>query len=234
MSLNVEVLEKSFERVKPHDTKFASSFYNNLLTDYPHLRPLFANTTMEDQEQKLIMSLMLVISNLRNPDYLTTILKELGERHVKYGAMREHYPMVGASLLKTFESYLGTDWTSEVKQAWIDAYGAIVNLMLEGAKYPEEISKLENAIQQSAKPAAMGFAPKQAEEISKLENVSKPSAQPAVTDFAPKPAMANTSKLNLKLLLSIFVVAALLGAGLVYYHSSSKQDNGSFESSTEF
>ena len=171
MSLNVEILEKSFERVNPHATKFASSFYNNLLTDYPQLRPLFVNTTMEAQEKKLIMSLMLVINNLRNPDYLTTILKQLGERHVRYGAMREHYPLVGAALLKTFESYLGTDWTPEVKQAWTDAYGAIVNLMLEGAKYPEEISKLENVIQQSAKASAIGFAPKQAEEISKLENV---------------------------------------------------------------
>ena len=106
MSLNVEVLEQSFERVKPHATEFASSFYNNLLTDYPQLRPLFANTTMEEQEKKLMMSLVLVIENLRNLGYLTIILKQLGERHVRYGTMKEHDPMVGAALLKTFESYL--------------------------------------------------------------------------------------------------------------------------------
>lgn len=51
MSLNIEVLEQSFERVKPNATQFASSFYENLLTDYPQIRPLFANTTMEDQEK---------------------------------------------------------------------------------------------------------------------------------------------------------------------------------------
>lgn len=109
MSLNVELLEQSFEQVKPQATQFASSFYKNLLTDYPQLQPLFSKTNMEAQEQKLIMSLVLVVQNLRTPDYLKSILQNLGERHVSYGAKQEHYSMVGAALLKTFESYLGTD-----------------------------------------------------------------------------------------------------------------------------
>lgn len=239
MSLNVEVLEQSFERVKPHVTEFASSFYNNLLTDYPQLRPLFANTTMEEQEKKLMMSLVLVIENLRNVGYLTIILKQLGERHVRYGTMKEHYPMVGAALLKTFQSYLGTDWTPEVKQAWTDAYGVLVNLMLEGAKYPEEISKLENAVQQRAKPTVMDTLTQASvnesrvnysQDISKLESESKQNAKLGVTGKAPKQLSATTSSLNLKLLLIIFVVAGLFGFGLLYHHYSSKQDDSSLRS----
>ena len=218
MLLNIEVLETSFARVQPHTTEFAASFYNNLFTDYPQLRPLFANTNMEAQEKKLIMSLVLVINNVRNLAYLTTILKELGERHVKYGTMQEHYPLVGAALLKTFESYLGSDWTPEVKQAWTDAYGAIVNLMLEGANSAEKDLKSENALAQSAKPVEMGFAPTQA------------PAKPPVMGFAPTQAPATTSKLNLKLLLIIFVVAGLLGVGLLYYNSRSKHNDSSLES----
>lgn len=249
MSLNVELLEQTFARVKPHATEFASSFYNNLFTDYPQLRRLFAKTKMEEQEQKLMMSLVLVIENLRNPDYLKTILKNLGERHVSYGTMQEHYPMVGAALLKTFESYLGTDWTPEVKQAWTDAYGAIVNLMLEGAKSAEKVLKFENVLEQSAKLVEIRKAPTQApatasslnysEDISKLENISQenisqPSAKPAPTSFASTQAPATASSLNLKLLLIIFVVASLLGVGFLYYYSSTKRDNSSFERSTEF
>lgn len=217
MSLNVEVLEQSFERVKPRAAEFSFSFYNNLLTDYPQLQPLFANTTMEAQEKKLTMSLVLIVENLRNSGYLTTILKQLGERHVRYGAMREHYPLVGAALLKTFESYLGTDWTPEVKQAWTDAYGVIVTLMLEGANYAEETSKLENALQQSAKPAVINFAPTQ--------------VQPAAMDKASGQATATKSSLNLKPLVIVFVLAGLFGVGLLYYQYSSKQDNNSPESS---
>lgn len=147
MSLNIELLEQSFEQVKPQATQFAASFYKNLLTDYPQLQPLFSNTNMEAQEQKLIMSLVLVVENLRSPQYLKTILKNLGERHVGYRAKQEHYAMVGAALLKTFESYLGKDWTPNVKQAWTDAYGAIVDMMLAGAKPAEEALKLKSVSQ---------------------------------------------------------------------------------------
>lgn len=70
MSLNIELLEKSFERIKLQATQFASSFYYHLLTDYPQLQPLFSKTDMEAQEQKIVMFLVLVSENLRSPDYL--------------------------------------------------------------------------------------------------------------------------------------------------------------------
>ena len=247
MSLNVEVLEKSFERVKPQANDFAFSFYQNLLTDYPQLRPLFAKTNMEEQQQKLMMSLVLVIENLRNPNYLKIILKNLGERHVSYGAIEQHYPMVGAALLKTFESYLGADWTLEVKQAWIDAYGVLVDLMLEGAKNPETISPLNNAIGQNDKAFESHKVPTQAPaatssvnysvDTPKLENFPqfnniKPIVKPPESSKAPTQTTATTSILNRKVLLIVSVViAGLLGIGLSYLHSHSKQDNGSLTSS---
>ena len=247
MSLNVEVLEKSFERVKPQANDFAFSFYQNLLTDYPQLRPLFAKTNMEEQRQKLMMSLVLVIENLRNPNYLKVILKNLGERHVSYGAIEQHYPMVGAALLKTFESYLGLDWTLEVKQAWIDAYGVLVDLMLEGAKNPATISPSNNAIGRNDRAVESHKPPTQApattssvnysQETSKLENFPqlsdlKPNVKPPESSTAPTQTTATTSILNRKVLLIVSVViAGLLGIGLFYLHSNSKQDNGSLTSS---
>ena len=131
-SFNVKVLEDTFAQIKPLSTKFASSFYNNLFTDYPQLQPLFAYTRMEEQHKKLMMALVLVINNLRNIAYLSMILKDLGERHVRYGTQVDYYPLLGTVLLKTLESYLGSDWTPEVKQAWADGYEAVVYLMLKG------------------------------------------------------------------------------------------------------
>src|ERR671932_453406 len=129
---DIKVLEVTFAHVKPQATAFASSFYENLFNDSPQLRTLFAYTQIEVQEKKLMMALVLVINNLRKLTYLKSILKDLGEKHVRYGTIREHYPMVGAALLKTLESFLGTDWTPEVKRAWAQGYEAIANLMLEG------------------------------------------------------------------------------------------------------
>lgn len=134
MSLQVELLEQSFEQVKPKADDFVSSFYENLFTDYPAAKPLFGSTEMAAQKKKLLGSLVLVVENLRKPEALTGALKGLGSRHVQYGALPEHYPLVGNSLLKTFDQYLGEAWTPETKQAWVDAYGVITELMLEGAE----------------------------------------------------------------------------------------------------
>ena len=141
--LKVKLLEESFEKVKPLANDFVASFYDNLFTDYPAAKPLFAHTNMKEQGNKLLMSLVFVIDNLRKPGELTNALKGLGARHVKYGALPEHYPLVGNSLLKTFDQYLGAEWTAETKQAWVDAYGLITEVMLDGADYSEDDVKLE-------------------------------------------------------------------------------------------
>ncbi|NEQ82790.1 MAG: flavohemoprotein [Moorea sp. SIO2I5] len=158
MSLQVELLEESFEKIKPSATEFVASFYENLFTDYPAAQPLFDTTDMVAQKKKLLASLVLVVENLRKPDTLSSALKGLGARHVKYGALPEHYPLVGNTILKTFEQYLGADWTPEVKQAWVDAYGAITTIMLDGADYSSQEVELD-----SPKPATTTASPQQYE-----------------------------------------------------------------------
>jgi hemoglobin-like flavoprotein len=143
MSLNVDLLERSFELVKDRGEEFSAQFYATLFADYPSVQPLFANTHIEEQGKKLFASLVLVVDNLRKPEALTNALKGLGTRHVQYGALPQHYPLVGGALLKTFESVLeAPDWTPEVKQAWTEAYGSVTQLMLEGADYQPEILQL--------------------------------------------------------------------------------------------
>lgn len=214
MSLNIELLEQSFDRVKPQATQFASSFYHNLLTDYPQLQPLFSKTNMEAQEQKLVMSLVLVVENLRSPHYLKTILRNLGERHVGYRAKQEHYDMVGAALLKTFESHLGPDWTPNVKQAWTDAYGAIVDMMLAGAKPAEEALKLNSVPQfteycvasdrvltETATVAQQSYSPPG--DLSDINNSSQTPADSSqiskVSVYSPKNSQLNYAQNNSKL-----------------------------------
>lgn len=142
MTLQIEVLETSFQLVQNAHKEFPTAFYSNLLGDYPELKPLFAHTRMDEQGDHLFMSLKFVVDNLRNPNLLETTLKGLGTRHVKYGVQPEHYPLVGNSLLKTLANFAGEAWTPEVQQAWVEAYTTIATVMLEGADYSHESLQL--------------------------------------------------------------------------------------------
>lgn len=145
MSLNVELLESSFSQIKEQRTDFTTCFYNNLFADYPEVKPLFARTQMEEQPKKLFKSLVLIVESLRQSDVLTNALKGLGSGHLQYGVLPEHYPMVGSTLLKTLAICLEEAWTSEVEQAWSEAYSVVMKLMLEGAKEAER-SELQLAV----------------------------------------------------------------------------------------
>ncbi|MCU0570857.1 MAG: globin domain-containing protein [Oculatellaceae cyanobacterium Prado106] len=132
MTLAIELLEQSFDQIKPQATEFAERFYGNLFEGNPEVRSLFARSDMAAQQQKLLESLVFVVSNLRNPEVMVKAVRGLGTRHVKYGIVPEHYPLVGAALLQTFAEFLQEDWTPELAAAWAAAYATLSALMLEG------------------------------------------------------------------------------------------------------
>jgi uncharacterized protein YjbI with pentapeptide repeats/hemoglobin-like flavoprotein len=145
MSLNIEVLEQSFAKIKPQANEFVASFYENLFIAYPEVKPLFSQVDIRTQEKKLLNSLVLVVEGLRTPESLAPVLEALGERHIAYGAVAQYYPAVGKILLATLEQYLQVAWTPEVQEAWIEAFKLITSLMLK--KSGEKVA-VEKAFQE--------------------------------------------------------------------------------------
>lgn len=139
MTLQIELLESSFQAIAPCGEAFVTAFYERLFTRFPQTRAFFASTDMKEQRKKLLGALALVIQNLRKPEVLTSALKGLGQRHVAYGVLPEHYPIVGTVLLDTFADMLGEHWTLTYYDAWAQAYEAVCALMLEGANVPTPV-----------------------------------------------------------------------------------------------
>jgi hemoglobin-like flavoprotein len=133
-TLDVQLLLSSFLKIEPQADDFATSFYQILFHKYPKVQSLFSETDMEKQKDKLIQSLQMVMGNVNNPEAFTSILKNLGKRHVAYGAVLTDYPLIGDALLQALEKHLGKDWTDEVKQTWTLAYQTIAETMAEGTK----------------------------------------------------------------------------------------------------
>lgn len=144
MSLKTDLLAASFDQVRDRSTEFTDYFYSTLFTDYPQVKPLFASTHMQSQSKKLFASLVLVVDNLTKPGVLEEALTGLGARHVKYGILPEHYPMVGGTLLKTFAFALQERWTPELESAWTEAYGAVTEIMLVGANYSPDVLQIQS------------------------------------------------------------------------------------------
>lgn len=137
--LRIERVEESFKKIRENKDTFALSFYEQLFIESPQLKPLFDNTNLPKQSEKLYGSLVLLVENIRNPAVLQSVLGPLGEKHKGYGAIEKHYPLVGSALIHTLSKYIGEEWTPEVEQAWVTTYGAVVDMMLKGVEQAQEV-----------------------------------------------------------------------------------------------
>ncbi|MCA9039853.1 MAG: PAS domain-containing protein [Planctomycetaceae bacterium] len=130
MALNVPLLRESFNLLAPRAEELASRFYGKLFADYPHLEPLFVNTDISEQQQKLIQALTTVIKFLEQPEKLKTVLEELGRRHNGYGVTAEDYEPVALSLLAVMEEMAGAAWTEQLSNVWQEALETIATIMI--------------------------------------------------------------------------------------------------------
>jgi hemoglobin-like flavoprotein len=133
MALDVQTLEESFDLVAPQGDDLIRRFYDNLFEAAPAVRPLFAHVDMEGQRQALLNMLVVLRESLRDLDDIVPDLEDLGARHVQYGAMAEHYPVVGEVLISTMSEVAGDAWKPEYTSAWQEAYGVVQGVMLAGA-----------------------------------------------------------------------------------------------------
>jgi DHA1 family inner membrane transport protein len=137
MSLPLQHLETSFDLVAPHGDRLVDTFYARLFATAPAVEPLFAGTDLPRQKQMLLATLVLLRKSLRDLDRIVPKLRELGARHVAYGAEAAHYPVVGAVLIASMAEVAGDAWRTEYSRAWEAAFGVIANAMLEGAAAAE-------------------------------------------------------------------------------------------------
>lgn len=136
MTLETALIRESFAAVEPHGTAVTGYFYDHLFEHNPDVRPLFAEH-IGAQRDRLWTVLGVLVAKLDDLDTVVNVLSALGQRHVGYGALPEHYPAVGASLLATLEHFAGEAWTDEVAAAWTDLYAVIAQTMTYAAETSE-------------------------------------------------------------------------------------------------
>jgi hemoglobin-like flavoprotein len=130
---NLDTLETSFDLIAPRDEELVDTFYTRLFDAAPEVKPLFANTDLRKQKSMLLATLVLLRKSLRDLEAITPKLRQLGARHVAYGALPEHYPVVAEVMLASMAEIAGDAWTPDVQAAWARALGIVATAMLEGA-----------------------------------------------------------------------------------------------------
>jgi hemoglobin-like flavoprotein len=141
MNLNITALEASFDHIAARGDELMDVFYERLFTVAPAVQPLFADTDLRRQKGMLLAALVLLRRSLRDLDSVTPKLREMGARHVGYGAEPEHYPVVGEVLLASMAQVAGDAWTIEHELAWTEAFAIVSGAMLDGARSADLVAQ---------------------------------------------------------------------------------------------
>ncbi|MFE3450094.1 globin domain-containing protein [Nonomuraea sp. NPDC059194] len=139
MSLNPRLVKESFSVIEPVAAKAAAYFYGRLFAENPHLRGMFP-PAMDVQRDRLFSALTRIVWSLDSPDSLASYLGQLGRDHRKYGVLADHYTAVGNALLATVKRFAADIWTAEIEAAWVAAYTAAANLMIDSAETDSGVS----------------------------------------------------------------------------------------------
>lgn len=131
-SEQIAILRDSMVRLIPACERVSANFYKKLFEAHPQLRPLFAED-MEPQKEKLILMLATAIDLLAAPEAFQDACAEHGRRHVKYGALPVHYPIVAQLTLSEIGEAANPPLTGDEQAAWTLLLDLVVTQMLAGA-----------------------------------------------------------------------------------------------------
>ena len=130
--LTVQKSWKLFRDIKPEIV--GDVFYSKLFTDMPSLKKMFRNP-MVSQYKKLTDMLSMIVGRLHNLGEVTEDIRQMAQRHVDYGVKEIHYKAVGDALMWTLEQGLGNDWNEEIREAWLNCYRILSDIMIEASGY---------------------------------------------------------------------------------------------------
>lgn len=164
----VPLLESGGEALITH-------FYRMMLSEYPEVRPLFnqAHQASGDQPRALANGVLMYARHIDQLDQLGDLVAKIINKHVALQILPEHYPIVGACLLRAISEVLGSEIaTPEVINAWGAAYNQLADILIgaEAAIYDEKAQApggwrgareftLVDKVQESAEITSFYFEP---------------------------------------------------------------------------
>lgn len=130
------LVQHSWEAMASDHDRTAVAFYERLFEIDAPARSMFSQTDMVAQRVKFVDMIGDIVRNLDHPAELIPSLSALGRRHRGYGVRPIDYDRVREALFAALAAGLGEGFTSELRDAWEEAYALTAAVMKRGADMP--------------------------------------------------------------------------------------------------
>lgn len=141
-----EIIKATVPLLETGGEALTTHFYQIMLGEYPQVRPLFnqAHQASGDQPRALANSVLMYARHIDRLEALGPLVGQIVNKHVSLQILPEHYPIVGACLLRAIREVLGAEIaTDAVLEAWGAAYQQLADILIgaEEAAYAANEAK---------------------------------------------------------------------------------------------
>ena len=139
------LIEDDWRAVGPVADTFAGCFYDTLFEVAPELRSRFPDD-LADQRAKLVAELVFLVDaaiaarRFHDLEAFEDRSRQLGRRHVDYGATAGDYPKVEMALRAGHRTCV-EGWDDAHEVAWTKLYRLITEVMVEGASTNRRVDR---------------------------------------------------------------------------------------------
>jgi nitric oxide dioxygenase len=125
-------IDASVPVLREHGLAITTVFYQNMFEAHPEFKNLFnmGNQANGSQQQSLAAAVFAYAANIENSAALAPVIERIVHKHVSVGIKAEHYPIVGKYLLGAIKQILGDAATTELLNAWAEAYGLLADTLI--------------------------------------------------------------------------------------------------------
>lgn len=175
----VPLLESGGEALTQH-------FYKMMLSEYPEVRPLFnqAHQASGDQPRALANGVLMYARHIDELEQLGPLVAQIVNKHVALQILPEHYPIVGACLLRAIREVLGAEIATDVViAAWAAAYQQLADILIGAEESAYARSEAEKGGWRGARRFRITRKVAESEEITSF--YLQPVDGGALLDFQP-------------------------------------------------
>ena len=128
----IELVKSTIPLLEDAGPAITEHFYQRLFSHHPELQNIFnmSNQVNGRQQFALFSAIAAFAKHIDQPEVLTAVSERIAHKHASLLVQPEHYPIVGTHLLATLRELAPQAFTSEIEQAWSEAYQLMADLFI--------------------------------------------------------------------------------------------------------
>lgn len=125
----INLVETTFRALGGKGDTFVAVVYKKFFEQEPEAEAMFSDTDFGQQHKKLLLTLIMIVDNLRDMPHIEMMLQTTIKTHDSHAITQHHYDALVDALIETFSETLKGDWSVEAEEAWRIALAKIVVML---------------------------------------------------------------------------------------------------------